>query len=203
VREEELERQFEAILEGFTFSQEASEWMRTALKQSAGEKRAFYDRSIERLNAQAAKLRNRLDQIYLDKLDGETDEGSYGIHVAAWKKELTQVRNRIEKHESANHTYIDQGIRLLELARNGVEFYRTHDQEERAILLRFILQGSTLQDGKVIPTFNPPFDIIHDLAEDARKAERNGGGAAKPLDSQSTKKQAASPETTCLILLPR
>ena len=115
---------------------------------------------------------HRLDQIYLDRLGGEIDEGFYRVHVAAWKKEQAQVRKRIERHESANHTYIDQGIRLLELAQNAHEFSRSHGQEEPAILLRFILQGSTLQDGTVVPPFKPPFDIIHGLATDPREANR-------------------------------
>ena len=76
-------------------------------------------------------------------------------------------------------------------------FYRTHGEEERAVLLRFILQGSTLQDGKIIPVFKPPFDIIHGLAKDVREAER------RPSSSRDIKKQAASGEAACPLKLPR
>ena len=213
VREKELERQFEAILEGFTFSKEAFEWMRTALKQSAHEKKAFHEQAIERLNAQAAKLRNRLDQIYLDKLDGEIDESFYRIHVAAWRKEHDQTLDRIRRHQKANENYIDQGLRLLELARNAHEFFHTHGQEQRAVLLKFILQGSTLQDGKIKPTFKPPFDIIHGLAADARTASQPdivskeattpNSDTNPPEKRRDIKKQVAGNPTTCPISLPR
>ena len=165
--------------------------MRTVFKQCAHEKKAFHDRAIERLNAQAAKLRNRLDQIYLDKLDGEIDESFYRIHVPAWRKEHDQTLDRIRRHQKVNENYIDQGIRLLDLARNALEFFRIYGRDERAILLRYILQGSTFHDGKTVAAFKSPFDIIQGLTAYARQAD---------LD---TKKQAASTEATCLFRLPR
>ena len=99
---------------------------------------------IEKLNAQYAKLQNRIDQIYLDKLDGEVEEAFYRRNVSAWREEQAQIRARIERHEKADQNYIEQGIRLLEIARNAQEFFRTHGQAERAALLGFILPGSAL-----------------------------------------------------------
>jgi hypothetical protein len=128
VREEELERQFEGILSKFHFSQEVFEWMRDALRQSRTEKAEFHRRSIEKLNARYAKLQNRIDQIYLDKLDGEVEETFYCRNVSQWRKEQAQIRARIERHEKADQNYIEQGIRLLKIARNASEFYRSQGQ---------------------------------------------------------------------------
>ena len=48
--------------------------MRDALRQRQKEKAEYHRRAIEKLNAQYAKLQNRIDQIYLDKLDGEIED---------------------------------------------------------------------------------------------------------------------------------
>ena len=184
VREEELERQFEDILGELQFSEALLDWMRDALRQSQKEKAEYHRRAIEKLNAQYTKLQNRIDQIYLDKLDGEVEAAFYRRNVSAWREEQAQIRTRIERHEKADQNYIDQGIRLLELARNAQEFYRTHEQAERAALLGFILPASTLDRDRVVPTFKAPFDIIHRIA-------------------QETKKAAPDPETACPVLLPR
>lgn len=53
---------------------------------------------------------------------------------------------------------------LPEIARNAQEFLRTRSQAERAVLLGFILPGSTLKEDRVVPIFTPPFDIIHRIA---------------------------------------
>ena len=169
VREEELERQFEDILGELQFSEALLDWMREALRQSQKEKAEYHRRAIEKLNAQYTKLQNRIDQIYLDKLDGEIEEAFYRRNVSAWREEQAKIRTRIERHEKADQNYIDQGIRLLELARNAQEFFRTHSEAERAALLGFILPGSTLKDDQVVPAFKPPFDIIHRIAKEARR----------------------------------
>jgi hypothetical protein len=46
------------------------------------------------------------------------------------------------------------------------------------------LAGSTLDQDRVVPAFKPPFDIIHQIA-------------------QETKKAASDVPTACPILLPR
>ncbi len=164
--------------------------MRGALRQSQKEKAAFHRRSIEKLNARYTKLQHRIDQIYLDKLDGEVEEAFYRSNVSAWREEQAKVRARIERHEKADQDYIEQGIRLLEIARNAQEFYRTHRQAERTALLGFILSGSTLKDDQVVSTFKPPFDIIQRIAQEARA-------------TRGTKKQAsATLVNACPTLLP-
>jgi hypothetical protein len=72
----------------------------------------------------------------------------------------------------------------LELARNAQTLFRSRGKEERAVLLGFILPGSTLDQDGVVPAFKPPFDLIHRMA-------------------QETKQAAPDPEAACPTLLPR
>jgi len=145
------------------------------------------------LNAQYARFQNRIDQIHLDRLNGEIGEGFYKKHHSAWRKEQAQIRGRIERHEKADQNYIEQGIKPLEISRNALEFYKAHGQEKRAKLLQFVFQSMKLEKERVIPVFKPPFDIIHALASDARTLTPSAG----------IKRQAASYEAACPIELPR
>jgi hypothetical protein len=198
VREEELERQFEEILGEFQFSEAIFDWMREALRQSQKEKVEYHHRSIEKLNARYAKLQNRIDQIYLDKLDGEVEEAFYRRNVSQWRAEQNEIQDRIRRHQKADENYIEQGIRLMEIARSASGFYRSQGQAERAALLRFIMPGSALQDGRVIPAFRQPFDVIHRMAQEARACAKGQHNHA------DIKKQApANPANACPILLPR
>ncbi len=92
----------------------------------------------------------------------------------------------------------EQGIRLLEIARNAQEFYRKQGQAERAALLGFILSGSILQGDKVVSAFKSPFDIIHRIAQEAR-ACANGDHSHADIKKQAS--EFAS--NACPILLPR
>ena len=186
VREEKLERQFEGIFDEFQFSENILDWVREALRQSQKEKTAFHNRTMKKLNDRHAKLQNRIDQIYLDKLDGEIEEVFYRRNVKQWLKEQNKILDSMQRLQKANESYIEQGINLLNLAQNASDFYKNRDQETRRALLDFMMSGSTLQDDAVIPVFKPPFDIIHRLAQEAQKAARG----------------AYEAEDTRLLLLP-
>lgn len=90
--------------------------MGEALRQGQRDKGASHHRAIERLNGRHARLQNRIDQIYLDKLDGEIEEAFYLRNVAQWRAEQAQTRARIERHQKAAQNYIEQGIRLVDFA---------------------------------------------------------------------------------------
>ena len=133
----------------------------------------------------------------LDKLDGEVEEAFYRRNVSAWREEQAKIRTRIERHEKADQNYIEQGIRLLELARNAQKFYRKQGQAERAALLSFIMIGSTLKDDQVVPAFKPPFDTIHRMAKEAR-ACANGDHSHADIKKQAP----ATSANACPTLLP-
>jgi len=191
VREEELERQFGEILKQFEFSQVVFECMREALRLSQQEKAEFHRKAINKLNAKYMKLQNRIDQMYLDKLDGEIEEAFYQKHVRQWRKEQYSIQEQIRQHQKADENYIEQGIKLLEIAKNAYRFFKSKSKPERAELIRFILSGSKLHDGKVIPAFKPPFDIIWRLTRETRKYKTD------------IKKQTAEDlSTACPTVLP-
>ena len=191
VREEELERQFEGIFEGFAFPEMIVDWIREALRQSREEKAAFHNREIKKLHAEYEKLQHRIDQIYLDKLDGEIEDAFYKRSTKAWRAEQGQIEDRIRRHRKADENYVEQGIKLLELAENSADIYRTKGQDARAELLRFIIPDSILEHDTVRPVFKPPFDIIWQIAQDARKA------------APEIEKAAEITPAACLLLLPR
>ena len=191
VREEELERQFGEIFKQFQFPEKVFKWTRDALRMSQAEKAEFHRKAIEGLNTQYLKLQNRIDQMYLDKLDGEVEEAFYIKHMKEWREDQKRLQRQIEAHQEADENYIEQGIRLIEIARNAYAFYQSKDQPKRVELIRFIFPNSILRDSKVVPVFKSPFDIIWKMAQQARKS--------KPAN----KKQAASEPATCPIALPR
>jgi site-specific DNA recombinase len=129
--------------------------------------------------------------MYLDKLDGEVEEAFYRKYMKEWREDQKRQQRQIEAHQEADENYIEQGIRLIEIARNAHAFFHSKDQPTRAELIRFIFPNSTLRDGKVIPVFKPPFDIIWKMARESRKS--------KPVN----KEQAASEPAACPIALPR
>ena len=119
VREEVLERQFPDLLGQLSFDDEALAWVRESLHASHADVRREHEGAIKRLQTEHKRLQNRLDAMYVDKLDGKIDATFYERMSTSWREEQTRCLREIEQHQAANKSYMDEGVRLLELARNA------------------------------------------------------------------------------------
>ena len=77
-----------------------------------------------------------------------------------FRKEQSDLLRQIEKHPQANQTYLDEGIRLLELSQNVVSLYEKQEMQEKRRLLNFVCSNSQWRDGKLTPTYHKPFDLL-------------------------------------------
>ena len=77
--------------------------------------------------------------MYVDKLDGRVDHAFYDAKAKEWRGEPDRILEAIRKHEEANRSYTDEGIRLLELARMAQQLFRNQPARERRRLRDFVL----------------------------------------------------------------
>ena len=70
---------------------------------------------------------------------------------------------------------MDEGVALLDLARNAQRLFAKQEPREKRRLLNFVLSNCTWEDGEVVATFRQPFDM---LAETVTAVARNEAGAS-------------------------
>ena len=98
--------------------------------------------------------------MYIDKLDGSVSQNQFDRMSESFRKEQSDLLRQIEKHQQANQTYLDEGIRLLELSQNVVSLYEKQEMREKRRLLNFVCSNSQWKDGVLIPTYRKPFDLL-------------------------------------------
>ena len=174
VREEVLEQQFSELLDRLSFDAEVLDWVRDALTQSHEDERRAHDGAIERLQAEYTRLQNRLDGMYVDKLDGRIDTASFDRMAATWRAEQADCRRLIEQHETANQSYMAEGVRLLELARNARRLFEKQEAREKRRLLDFLVSNCSWKDGQLTAEFRQPFDSLAATAMAAATAAAEG-----------------------------
>jgi site-specific DNA recombinase len=159
-REEEMDRQFLASLEAIRIDEDVIEWVITALKESQKDEKRYFEERLQSLQEQHMKLKNRLDAMYIDKLDGKISQEFYDAKTAEWRMDQDILKEKIEQHQQANRIYIDEGIRLLELSQSAVSLYMRQSMEEKRRLLNYVHSNSTWKDGQLIPNYRKPFDLL-------------------------------------------
>jgi site-specific DNA recombinase len=175
VREEVLEQQFADLLGRLTFDDEVLDWVREALRQSQADEKRDHEQAIARLQAQYDRLQNRLHVMYVDKLDGRIDTAFFDRMSAEWRAEQGRCLQLIEQHQSADQSYLEEGVRILELARNSRRLFEKQEPREKRRLLNFVVSDCTWQDWKLAPALRQPFDLLAQTTAAAVHAEATGG----------------------------
>jgi site-specific DNA recombinase len=170
-REEALTEQFVAVLDQLIFPPAALEWLTKALRESHDDEKRFRDEATARLEAEWTLLQNRLDAMYIDKLDGRIQTAFFERKAAEWRGEQERIELAIQEHRNADRSYVDEGVQLLELASRAGELFRSQESAEKRELLRYVLSNSTWKGDQLTPTFRQPFDLILDQAHKVRAAE--------------------------------
>lgn len=175
VREEVLEQQFTAMLGRLRFDDEVLAWVREALHTSHADERREHEEAIKRLQAEHRRLGERISAMYIDKLDGKIGGDFYDRFAGQWREEQQRLQRDIDRHEQAEQSYMDEGVRILELARNAQALFERQPAREKRRLLNFVLSNCSWEDGEVVATFRQPFDMLAETTAIAARSTAGGG----------------------------
>lgn len=115
--------------------------------------------------------------MYDDKLDGTITKDDYEKKSSACRAEQMEIRLKIQQHEQANQSYMDEGIKILELMQHAVALYENAEMPRKREILNFVLSNSTWKDGQLMPNYRKPFDLL--VVKNLAVAEQKAAGAAE------------------------
>ena len=173
VREEVIGQQFSELLGRLSFDEEILAWVRDALHASHADEKREHEAAIGRLRAECDRLQSRMHAMYVDKLDGKVDPAFFDRMSAEWRAKQDRCLREIERHQAADRSYLEEGVRLLELARSAQRLFDKQEPREKRRLLNFVVSNCTWKGGELVANLRQPFDL---LAETKAIAAQAAGG---------------------------
>jgi site-specific DNA recombinase len=170
VREEVIGHRFSQILGRLTFDEEVLTWVRDALRASHFDEKREHEAAIGRLRAEYDRLQARMHAMYVDKLDGKVDGAFFDRMSAEWRAQQDRCLHEIERHQSADQTYLDEGVRLLELARDAQRLFEKQEPREKRRLLNFVVSNCIWKNGELVANLRQPFDLLAETTAIAAQA---------------------------------
>jgi len=160
IREEKISEMLEDVVKSIQITDETLATIKDSLLASHKDESEYHSRQISALNARYSQLKNRIDQIYVDKLDGKVSEEFYEEKVNEWQEEIDRITEMVGRHQKADCNYLAQGVHILELAQRAYSLYVKQNPSERRKLLNILLSNCTLIDATLYPTYRRPFDLL-------------------------------------------
>ncbi len=158
----------------------------------ARHEKRFHGETMVRLQAEYQLAQTRLDGMYLDKLDGPITVAFFDRKATEWRRQQSAILSSIEEHQQANQTYLDDGVRILELAGRAHDLFLRLDPKEKRRLLSLLVANSTWQEGRLSVAFRAPFDIILGGALRAETSKRVVLASALRLRSSTRRESPRS-----------
>ena len=78
---------------------------------------------------------------------------------------------------------MDEGVQLLELARNAQRLFEQQEPRQKRRLLNFVLSNCSWENGEVVATFRQPFDLLAETT--AIAARHKAGDTALPAKREN------------------
>ncbi len=178
VREEVIAAKFSELMSRLHFSENVHRWIVAALHKSHVDERKEHDEAVKRLQTEYDRLTQRLSSMYVDKLDGRIDNAMYDKMSAEWRKDQDRCLREIGWHQTAERSYVDEGVMLLTLAKDAQRLFEKQPPADKRRLLNFVLSNSTWRDGELRATFRQPFNLIDEIA--GTPPDYDGGGGPNP-----------------------
>jgi site-specific DNA recombinase len=122
----------------------------------------------DRLQTEYDRLQNRIHDAYVDKLDGRIDAAFFDRMSADWRRDQERCLRDIEQHQEADQSYLEEGVQLLELARNAQRLFAKQEAKEKRRLLGFLVSNCSWKGGELTAELRQPFDLLEQAVAAAR-----------------------------------
>jgi len=159
-REEDLGNRLGQVLKDIHIPDDVLAQLESSLLGDKNREETVRKQQEERLKQRLASVRHRLDQAYMDKLDGKITDEFWTRKSDEWRAEEQQVLFAMQALNQIQPERILNAVRILELANKAYSLYVKQSPTEKAKLLKTVLSNCTLDAVSIHPTYRKPFDLI-------------------------------------------
>ena len=209
VKEPDIELQ---LLEAFKRleirSKRLAEWIKKALKESHKDEIIYHSASVGELGKQRELLKQRLDRLYDDKLDGKITLEFYQKKFKQYSDQLKSIDKSLGNHTNASIKYFELGMNFYKLSQRSPDIYKSALLDQKRLLIRLVFEKLILVDEKLEYAYTKPFQLLHDAVVITNSSKMLKGVVLKeeifePQEKVDMTIQNGDFEAHRSILLPR
>ncbi len=159
VREGELVKHICSVLNRIKLPNDVLNELQQELKSSKGAERKFYAQEIKKLREEQDKLKEKLNNLFDMRLDGELDRETFDLKRNEIQVKINRLKNKVTAHEKADNSFDETLLGLLDIATQaGNIFERSQNLDLKRLLLKFVFESLTLTEGILSYKLKFPFN---------------------------------------------
>ncbi len=165
IREEKINEWVMEALSQIEIPEHIIEWTKQALMESHQQEREYHQKQVTTLEDRYRTIQNKINKSYEDKLEGFIDHDFWQEQSSRWRQEQTQIESQLTTLRETNTAYIDQGVKLMELARNASTLFKAMTPDEKREMVHLVLSNPQIKNGSLRYDFKKPFSMFTNVVD--------------------------------------
>ena len=165
IKQEAIEQQFEDVLENIHISAETQDFVLQGVRESFKDKIEYHNNRVAQIEKQIKVLQDRIDQVYLDKLDKKISEGFWKQHSQNWIEEKESLMCKLVSTQKADTAYLENANLILELSKKAAGLFKTRSADQKRQLISMIVSNCSYNNGKLDLELRSPFNMIMEISK--------------------------------------
>ncbi|MCL5875352.1 MAG: recombinase family protein [Candidatus Dependentiae bacterium] len=157
LRQEQIDLHFEQLLAAIQVNPSSQEIILKGLRDSMQDKIEYHNHLASQFEQQIKLLQNRIDQAYLDKLDGKITELFWQEKTKKWVAEKDTLYIKLLALQKADTHYLESVSLAIELANKASNMFKDQGNEGKKRLINLLIGNCTYKDGKIDSPLKPIF----------------------------------------------
>ncbi len=165
LREEDITEQLGKVFKRLQIPDEVYNEIVDALKITHESKIDFRSQQHNQLTKEHELYAKRLEQIYLDRLDGRITDNEYDRFYQSFREKVADIDTRLSMLQDAEDNYYITAKYLLDLTKRAYELFVSSEVEERRQLIKLVLSNLRIEGKTVRYDGTKPFDTMLNYSE--------------------------------------
>jgi site-specific DNA recombinase len=180
IRQEALSDRLADVIKPIQISSEVADGIAKAIRSGGHDAERSRTEALRQLDQRRRAITSKLDRGYEDLLDGRISDDFWARKSKAWEAELAVVDGERARFETPQPDSMVTAEKILELAKQAENLYKSQDPAEQRRLLETVLSNCTFDSGSLCPTYSKPFDL---LVRGNETGEWRGRRDSNPIDA--------------------
>lgn len=160
IKQEAIDTLFTQLFEKIQINEEVKAIIMGYLRDNLKYKIEYHNNLIEQLVQQIKRLQNRIDQAYLDKLDGLIDEMTWKTRTKEWSREKEELGIKMAAAQKDDVHYLDNARLIIELCNNVAQMFKSGNVAKKRRVIDMMTSNCIYKDGNIDVELKPVFDVV-------------------------------------------
>lgn len=165
LREELIGDQISSVLANLEVSDDIQKMVLSDLRENMREKLEYHQYTVQQIEKQIAILQNRIEQAYMDKLDGNITEEFWRSQTKKWSHDKITLSAQLAGFQQSGTHHLDNVNLIFELAKKASGLFKRANHEQKRKLMKILFLNCVLKDRNLDLKLRSPYDLILESAK--------------------------------------